>query len=126
MQVTSASPLPRVEMVAVKGLKSQRARPHRCIASEARRRRSSAANSLHMGMVPEFQSYRALCRVQASNEAQASRSSCRQLAHPVPPVAAAAAAPHQAASRSAPQNSSLPQTLCTVTLGSRAAASSGV
>lgn len=48
MQVTSASPLPRVEMVAVNGLNSQRARPQRCSASEARRRRSSTANSLQV------------------------------------------------------------------------------
>ena len=119
MQVTSASPLPRVEMVAVNGLNSQRARPQRCNASEARRRRSSTANSLQV-QCGEWHSFDVHTRVETAGWQQLSAAGTRVL------PAAAAAAPHQAASRSAPQKSSLPQALCTVTLGSRAAASSGV
>lgn len=48
MHVTTASPLPRVEMAMVKGLNSHRAAPSDCSRGEAPRRRSSTVNSLQV------------------------------------------------------------------------------
>ena len=48
MHVTTASPLPRVEMATVKGLNSHRAVPSDCSRGEAPRRRSSSVNSLQV------------------------------------------------------------------------------
>ena len=131
MQVTSASPLPLVEMVAVSGLNSHSAAPQRCRRSAAPRRRSSTTKSLGRGgrqtcvrgsgqsgcVQAWLRGRRQLPCVQTYT-----LNPSRQLRSPLP----LHPQPHQAASRSAALNSALPQPFHSVALGTSAPASSGL